>query len=262
MALIETQELWKTYVMGSEEIHALRGVSIEIQRGEYVAIMGPSGSGKSTLMNLIGCLDTPSSGTYQLNGKQVSQMNDNELARIRNEEIGFVFQTFNLLPRASALQNVELPLVYAGVKAKERRERARSALEKVELGSRMSHRPNELSGGQRQRVAIARALILRPQVVLLDEPTSALDVSIQAEILNLLSDLRQEFNLTYILVSHDLAVVGQMCNRLLLMRKGEIVEQADAAQLAAGNLTHPYSKQLLVASKGYDRAAIDLFADL
>src|SRR6516162_6989851 len=147
MALIETVDLWKTYVMGSEEIHALRGVSIAIERGEYVAIMGPSGSGKSTLMNLIGCLDTPSKGSYLLNGKQVSQMNDNELARIRNEEIGFVFQTFNLLPRATALHNVELPLVYAGVPAREREERARHALERVELGTRMGHRPNELSGG-------------------------------------------------------------------------------------------------------------------
>src|SRR5207253_5944474 len=168
MALIETVDLWKTYVMGSEEIHALRGVSIAIERGEYVAIMGPSGSGKSTLMNLIGCLDTPSKGSYLLNSKQVSQMNDNELARIRNEEIGFVFQTFNLLPRATALHNVELPLVYAGVPAKDRQERAKAALTKVELTERMMHRPNEPSGRQAQRVALACALVNNPSLHLTD----------------------------------------------------------------------------------------------
>src|SRR4026209_2946884 len=171
MALIQTVDLWKTYVMGAEEIHALRGVSIQIEKGEYVAIMGPSGSGKSTLMNLIGCLDTPSKGSYLLNEKEVAAMNDDELARIRNEEIGFVFQTFNLLPRATALHNVELPLVYAGVSSKDRQLRAMQALENGELTSRSTHRPNELSGGQRQRVAIARALVNNPSILLADEPT-------------------------------------------------------------------------------------------
>src|SRR5215831_18905534 len=202
MPLIETVDLWKTYVMGSEEIHALRGVSIAIERGEYVAIMGPSGSGKSTLMNLIGCLDTPSKGSYFLNAKQVSQMNDNELARIRNEEIGFVFQTFNLLPRATALRNVELPLVYAGVPSKDREQRARGALEKVELGSRMSHRPNELSGGQRQRVAIARALVNNPSILLADEPTGNLDSKTGIEIMAVFQRLHDAGN-TIVLVTHE-----------------------------------------------------------
>src|SRR5258706_3142937 len=185
MPLIETRDLWKTYLMGSEEIHALRGVSISLERGEYAAIMGPSGSGKSTLMNLIGCLDTPSKGTYILRGKVVSLMNDDELAAVRNREIGFVFQTFNLLPRASALHNVELPLVYAGIPKEKRLERAKHALDTVDLGARMNHKPNELSGGQRQRVAIARALVMGPSILLADEPTGNLDSQTGEDIMKL-----------------------------------------------------------------------------
>ena len=220
MALIETVDLWKTYVMGSEEIHALQGVSISIDRGEYVAIMGPSGSGKSTLMNLIGCLDTPSKGSYLLNGKQVSQMNDNELARIRNEEIGFVFQTFNLLPRATALHNVELPLVYAGVPARDRRERAVVALQKVELGDRLTHRPNELSGGQRQRVAVARALVNNPSILLADEPTGNLDSKTGAEIMGLFDRLHKSGN-TIVLVTHE-ADVAAFAHRAIHLRDGMV----------------------------------------
>ena len=220
MALIETRDLWKTYVMGSEEIHALKGVSIEIDRGEYVAIMGPSGSGKSTLMNLIGCLDTPSKGSYLLNEKQVSQMNDNELARIRNEEIGFVFQTFNLLPRASALHNVELPLVYAGVSPADREARARAALERVELGDRMQHRPNELSGGQRQRVAIARALVNNPSILLADEPTGNLDTKTGNEIMALFAKLHEAGN-TIVLVTHE-ADIAAYAHRTIHIRDGQV----------------------------------------
>jgi putative ABC transport system ATP-binding protein len=220
MALIETDDLWKTYLMGEEEIHALRGVTTAIERGEYVAIMGPSGSGKSTLMNLIGCLDTPSKGSYLLNGQEVASMNDNELARIRNEEIGFVFQTFNLLPRATALHNVELPLVYAGVPAVERQNRAKAALEKVELTSRMQHRPNELSGGQRQRVAIARALVNNPSILLADEPTGNLDSKTGAEIMGLFARLHQAGN-TIVLVTHE-ADIAAHAHRALHLRDGQI----------------------------------------
>jgi putative ABC transport system ATP-binding protein len=220
MPIIETQDLWKTYVMGSEEIHALRGVDLSLERGEYVAIMGPSGSGKSTLMNLIGCLDTPTKGSYLLNGKQVSQMNDNELARVRNEEIGFVFQTFNLLPRASALHNVELPLVYAGVPSKERQERAREALRKVELENRMDHKPNELSGGQRQRVAIARALVNNPSIVLADEPTGNLDTKTGVEIMSLFQRLHDTGN-TIVLVTHE-ADIAAHAHRVVHIRDGRV----------------------------------------
>ena len=202
MSLIETSELWKTYRMGAESVHALQGLSVSIDQGEFVAIMGPSGSGKSTFMNLIGCLDTPSTGTYMLNQQNVSQMNDDELARIRNQEIGFVFQTFNLLPRASALHNVELPLIYAGVPLSTRKNRAIEALKLVELEDRMSHRPNELSGGQRQRVAIARALVNNPSIVLADEPTGNLDSKTGVEIMAVFERLHQKGH-TIILITHE-----------------------------------------------------------
>ncbi len=234
MSLIETRDLWKTYVMGDEEIHALKGVSISIERGEYVAIMGPSGSGKSTLMNLIGCLDTPSKGTYLLNEKEVSQMNDNELARIRNEEIGFVFQTFNLLPRATALHNVELPLVYAGMGKKERLVQAKAAIEKVELTHRMTHKPNELSGGQRQRVAIARALVNNPSILLADEPTGNLDSKTGLEIMALFARLHEAGN-TIIVVTHE-ADIAAYAHRVIAIRDGQVerdVRQQPTAGLAA-----------------------------
>src|SRR6187455_1744080 len=197
-ALIRTEDLWKTYVMGGTEVHALHGVTFQIQRNEYVAIMGPSGSGKSTLMNLIGCLDTPTKGQYWINGRLVSEMNDDELARIRNKEIGFVFQTFNLLARATALHNVELPLIYSGISKRDRTERAKKALAMVELTDRMEHRPNELSGGQRQRVAIARALVNNPSILLADEPTGNLDSQTGVEIMALFEDLSQKGNTVFV----------------------------------------------------------------
>src|SRR5215470_2803863 len=218
--VIETDELWKTYEMGAEQLHALRGVSLEIRKGEYVAIMGPSGSGKSTLMNLIGCLDSPTKGNYWLAGRLVSQLDDDELAYIRNKEIGFVFQTFNLLPRATALHNVELPLIYNGTAAEERMERAKQALERVDLTSRMTHKPNELSGGQRQRVAIARALVNNPSIVLADEPTGNLDSKTGEEIMHLFQNLHRQGN-TIILVTHEMDI-AQHAHRVIFIRDGKI----------------------------------------
>ena len=218
--VIRTFDLRKTYIMGDQEIHAVDGVDLTIQRGEYVAIMGPSGSGKSTLMNLIGCLDTPTSGEYYINGQLVSTLDDDELARIRNKEIGFVFQTFNLLPRATALHNVELPLIYAGMPSEQRLERARTALRHVDLEHRMHHKPSELSGGQRQRVAIARALVNDPSILLADEPTGNLDSATGAEIMALFDRLHQQGN-TIILVTHE-HDIAMHAHRVIHLRDGKI----------------------------------------
>ncbi|HEU5208270.1 MAG TPA: ABC transporter ATP-binding protein [Longimicrobiales bacterium] len=218
--VIRIDRLTKDYILGAETVHALRGVDLVVHRNEYIAIMGPSGSGKSTLMNLIGCLDTPSGGEYWLNGQAVSQLTDDDLARIRNREIGFVFQTFNLLPRATALHNVELPLVYAGVGAKDRRERAARMLERVGLGDRMTHRPSELSGGQRQRVAIARALINDPAILLADEPTGNLDSQTGAEIMALFETLHEQGQ-TIVLVTHELDI-AQHARRQIFLKDGVI----------------------------------------
>jgi putative ABC transport system ATP-binding protein len=227
--IICTEDLWKTYDMGSEQqVHALRGVNIRIQRNEYVAIMGPSGSGKSTLMNLIGCLDTPSKGNYWLNSQLVSELDDDELARIRNKEIGFVFQTFNLLPRATSLHNVELPLIYAGMPADERIERAKTVLGSVGMEKRMNHKPNELSGGQRQRVAIARALVNNPSIILADEPTGNLDSQTGVEIMALFDRLHEQGN-TIVLVTHE-HDIAEYAHRVIHIRDGQVFSDQKTAR--------------------------------
>ena len=234
--VIETQEIWKTYEMGAEELHALRGVSLQIRKGEYVAIMGPSGSGKSTLMNLIGCLDSPTKGNYWLAGRLVSQLNDDELAHIRNKEIGFVFQTFNLLPRATALHNVELPLIYNGTGAEERLARAKEVLAQVDLAPRMMHKPNELSGGQRQRVAIARALVNHPSIVLADEPTGNLDSATGDEIMALFARLHERGN-TIILVTHE-PDIALHAHRVIRLRDGKIEKDERTRTPASAIVSH------------------------
>lgn len=218
--IIAVDNLWKTYTMGSEKVHAIQGISLEIKRNEYVALMGPSGSGKSTLMNVLGCLDTPTSGTYHLNSTDVSRMHDKELAAVRNREIGFVFQTFNLIPRLSSLDNVALPMMYAGVGQRERKKRAEEALEQVGLGSRIHHKPNELSGGQRQRVAIARALVNNPAIILADEPTGNLDTQTSIEIMEIFEQIHADGN-TVILVTHE-PDIALHCHRIISLLDGKV----------------------------------------
>jgi len=230
-AVIRIHDLRREYVMGAETIQALRGVSLQVRRNEYLAIMGPSGSGKSTMMNVLGCLDTPSSGEYWLNGQEVSRLTDDALARVRNKEIGFVFQTFNLLPRASALHNVELPLVYAGIGARDRRDRAAAALERVGLGHRMDHKPNELSGGQRQRVAIARALVNSPSILLADEPTGNLDSTTSEEIMRTFAELHAQGQ-TVIMVTHEPDIAAH-AHRVVVLRDGRVESDRSTRDAAA-----------------------------
>ena len=237
MALIEIKDIFKIYDMGAEKVHALNGVNLEIQRGEYVAIMGSSGSGKSTLMNLIGCLDTPTSGVYRLNDTEVQGLGDTELAGIRNKEIGFVFQTFNLLARTSALHNVELPLIYAGVSRRERKEKATRALQRVKLGERMHHNPNELSGGQRQRVAIARALVNDPSLLLADEPTGNLDSATSKEIMDLFDELHAAGN-TVLLVTHE-PDIAEHAWRQVNLRDGKVVDDHPTSRATAALAASP-----------------------
>ena len=231
--IIVTSNLWKTYEMGDQQVHALRGVNLRIKHNEYVAIMGPSGSGKSTLMNLLGCLDSPSQGKYWLNGHDVSELNDDELARIRNKEIGFVFQTFNLLARATSLHNVELPLIYNGTPAAARIERAKEVLTQVNLAERMMHKPNELSGGQRQRVAIARALVNKPSIILADEPTGNLDSKTSVEIMALFDDLHAKGN-TIILVTHE-PDIAEFAHRVISIRDGAVASDGPSKRAVSAN---------------------------
>jgi putative ABC transport system ATP-binding protein len=230
--VIDIENITKDYVMGEEIVHALRGVSLQIHRNEYIAVMGPSGSGKSTLMNMLGCLDTPTSGHYEFNGKNVAEMNDDELAAIRNREIGFVFQTFNLLPRSTSLRNVELPLIYAGIDPDRREEMATHALQEVGLGDRMTHKPNELSGGQRQRVAVARALVNNPSIILADEPTGNLDTKNSDVVLNMLRQSNKELGQTILMITHN-PETAQFGDRIIHMRDGEIVSADLDPQWAA-----------------------------
>jgi len=246
---VRLTDVKKKYLMGKVEVEALKGVSLEIPVKKFNVIIGPSGSGKTTLLNLLGCIDIPSSGCVEVCGQDIARLSDNQASDFRAENIGFIFQNFNLIPVLSAYENVEYPLLLMKKPAKERRELTLKMLHDVGLSSHKHHRPNELSGGQRQRVAIARALVLEPEILLLDEPTSALDVSIQAEILNLLKTVQRKRALTYLLVSHDLAVVSHMCSALAVMDRGAVVEQLSRKQLREGDIRHPYTRELMAASR-------------